>query len=172
PQHGGFADARPAQQQNAFARLDDVPDDVDGAEHRPADAARQAHDVAFAVADGRDAVQRGLDAGPVVVAELADPAHHVVDVLPGHGLVATVNAAVGEAGFGPPPQVQHDFQKLGQVVQADEHVPHAGRQHVQQLFQVVDDFFALGHESSPRPDDAHGGSVPLAQQAAHFAASV
>ena len=55
-------------------------------------------DPALAVADRRDAVQRALDAGAVVVAELADAAHHVVDVFLADGDVGElVSRARGSA---------------------------------------------------------------------------
>ena len=69
-QHRRLADARPAEQQNALPDLDEVADDRDRAEHGAADAAGQADDAPGAVANRRDAVQRPLDAGAVVVAEM------------------------------------------------------------------------------------------------------
>ena len=60
-------------EQDAAARVDDVADDGHGAEHGPADAAGDPDDASFAIADGRDSVQRALDAGAVVVAEGPDP---------------------------------------------------------------------------------------------------
>src|SRR5690606_27871627 len=145
PQHGRLADSGPAKEQDAFAAFDHVPDDVDGAKHGAPDAAGEADDGALAVADRGDAVQGALDAGPVVVAKLTDPAHHVVDVLPGHRFLAQVDETVGKAGFRAAPQVQHDLQELREVVHSDQNIPDIGRQHVQQLLQVVHDFLALGH---------------------------
>src|SRR5690606_2012956 len=122
-----------------------VPDDVDGAKHGAPDAAGEADDGALAVADRGDAVQGTLDAGPVVVAKLADPAHHVVDVVPGHRSLAQVDETVGKAGLRAAPQVQHELQERREVVHADQNVPDIGRQHVQQLLQVVHNFLTLAH---------------------------
>ena len=76
-----LADARAAHHQDAAARLDDVANDRDRAEHGAADAAGDADDAALAIADGRDAVQRALDARAVVVAERADALDDILDVL-------------------------------------------------------------------------------------------
>src|SRR5690606_38930115 len=87
PQLRGLADARAAEEQDAPPALDEVLDQVDRAEDGAADSQCQADDVAFAVAYRRDAVQRALDAGPVVGAELTDRVDDVVDLLAGHRLV-------------------------------------------------------------------------------------
>ena len=61
--------------------LDEVVDDVDGAVHRPADAAGEARRCAPArLRIARDAVQGALDPGAVVIAEVADALDHVLDV--------------------------------------------------------------------------------------------
>ena len=70
-----LADARAPQQQDALVLGDDVLDDVDGAVDGAPDAASQPDHIALAVADGRDAMQRAFDAGPVVLAKIA----HVLD---------------------------------------------------------------------------------------------
>ena len=72
-------------------------DDLDGAEDGPPDAAGEAHDLAVAVADGADAVQRALDAGAVV---LAEGAHVVDDVLD----VARLDLRSSRTSSPPPPK--------------------------------------------------------------------
>src|SRR5205814_5380575 len=80
----GLADARPAEQQDALPRFHDVPDDL----HRPVDRAshpeREAHDLAGAVPEGADPMERPFDARAVVTAELADARDDVGEVFSGH----------------------------------------------------------------------------------------
>ena len=71
-QHRRLADARPAHDQDRLPGLDEVVDDLDRAVDGPPDPAGQPDDLAVAVADGADAVERPLDAGAVVVAERPD----------------------------------------------------------------------------------------------------
>ena len=111
-QHGGFADARPAQQQDALAALDDVFDDVDGAVHGAAHAAGEADHVAAPVADAADAVQRALHAGAVVGVEVADAGDDVVEVGLVDLFVRQHHLAVGVAGRGHAPQVEDHFQQF------------------------------------------------------------
>ena len=81
-QHRRLADARPAHDEHRLARTRRGRSiDLDGAEDRAPDAAGEADDLAAPVADGRDAVQRALDAGAVVLAERADVVDDVLDVL-------------------------------------------------------------------------------------------
>ena len=72
------------EQADRLAAADHVEDDVDRAVHRAADAARQADDPAGAIADRADAVQRLLDAGPVVGAERREPRSDVRDIFRRH----------------------------------------------------------------------------------------
>ena len=82
-QHGGLAHARPPQQQNAFAREHQVFNNLRRAIHRAPHAARQPDDFSLPVANGRDAVQRALDAGTVVRIKLAQAGHHCLNVCDG-----------------------------------------------------------------------------------------
>ena len=83
-EHRRLADARPAHDEDRLPGLDEVLDDLDRPEDGLADAAGEADDLAVAVADRRDAVERPLDARPVVVAEAADVVDDVSDVRLGH----------------------------------------------------------------------------------------
>ena len=60
-----------ANNEDALPGFDQIGDDVDRAIDRPAYADRQADDFAAAVADRRDAVQRPLNAGAIVVIKVA-----------------------------------------------------------------------------------------------------
>src|SRR6266508_904703 len=79
-QHGGFADAGTAEQQDALPALHDVANDVDGPVDSAADAAGQAHHLAGAIADGADPMEGAFDPGPVVVAERTDVVDDVGDI--------------------------------------------------------------------------------------------
>src|SRR6202022_3476829 len=74
-----FAHAWAAHHEDAAARLDNVANNGDRAIDRAPHAARDADDAAFAIADRRDAMQRALDAGPIVVAKNADALDDVLD---------------------------------------------------------------------------------------------
>ena len=89
-QHRRLADARPAHDQDGLPGLDEVVDDLDRPEHRATDPAGQSDDLAVAVADGADPVERPLDARPVVVAERPDVVDH-------EGNVRLADLAVEEA---------------------------------------------------------------------------
>ena len=78
-QHRRLAHAGPPQQEHAAPRLGQVVDDLDRAEHRPPDARGQPDDLAFAVADRRDAVQRPLDARAVVLPKVPDALRHQLE---------------------------------------------------------------------------------------------
>src|SRR5207245_11615198 len=67
PQHRGLADPGAAQEQDALSAYDHVLDDVDRAGDGPADPAGDADDLPRAISYRRDAMQRALDPGAVVV---------------------------------------------------------------------------------------------------------
>src|SRR2546427_119948 len=67
----------------AAARLDDVADALHRSVDRSADPQREADDLARPVAERADAVERALDPGAVVAAELPDVADHIRQVFRG-----------------------------------------------------------------------------------------
>ena len=77
PEHRRFTHSGPAQQQDVLAGKRQVFDDLDGAEDRPAHPAGDADDLSSPVADSRDAMERALDPGAVVLSEIADALNHV-----------------------------------------------------------------------------------------------
>ena len=103
-QHRGLADARAAHDEHRLPGLDQVVDDLDGAEDGAPDAAGQADDLAAAVADGGDAVERPLDARAVVVAERADVLDHGLDVGLGDLAVEQDDLAPGKRASGRRPR--------------------------------------------------------------------
>ena len=111
----------------------------DRAEDGAADAAGEADDPAAAVADARDAVQRALDAGAVVFAELADARDDVLDVALGDLALAEHDLPAGEAGLRQAAEVHDDLQQLVLVGAVAQRVADVRRQGVEQQVQVVGD---------------------------------
>ena len=79
-QHRRLADARAAEQTDRLPAAQHVEQDVDRAVNRAPDAARKTDDLAGAVANRADAVQRLLDAGAIIGAERRDARADVRDV--------------------------------------------------------------------------------------------
>ncbi len=127
----------PAEDQKGLPGLDDVADDVDGAEDRATDAAGQPDDLARSVADGADAVERTLDAGPVVVAEHADVVDDVRDVGVGDLAVEQVLLAGREARLRPAAEVHHDLEQVGTVREAAQPIADLRRQRLHEGIEVV-----------------------------------
>ena len=131
--------------------LDEVVDDLDGPEDRPADAAGEADDLAAPVADGADAMERALDAGAVVVAEGADVVDDVLQVglddlaLEEHGL-----AAAAEASLRAPAEVHHDLDQVALRRQGLQGGDELGRQGGEQSVEVVGHLAELGASARAR----------------------
>src|SRR6266550_6466829 len=60
-------------------------------------------------------MQRALDAGPVIVAELPDVVGHVVEVGTRHWVVGQQHLASGHASFRLAAEVEHDLQQLARI---------------------------------------------------------
>ena len=153
-QHRRLADARPAEDEERLPGLDDVADDVDGAEHRAADAAGEADDLAGAVADRADAVERPLDAGAVVVAEDADVVDDVRDIGLGDLPVEQVLLAGREPRLRPAAEVHHDLEQVGPVGEPSQAITDLGRECLHQGIEVVGRLAAC-HVSSRLPFARH-----------------
>src|SRR4029077_16774266 len=108
-QHRGLADARPPQQQDALAADHDVADDLARAGDRAPDAHGEAGDPAGPVADRGHAVQGALNAGPVVISELADVVGDVVEVRSRDGPIGQQDLAPGHASLRLAAEVEHDL---------------------------------------------------------------
>ena len=137
-QHRRLADARPTHDQDRLPGLDEVVDDLDRAVDRPADAARQADDLAAAVADGADPVERPLDAGPVVVAERADVLDDEGDVGVGDLALEEHHLRIGEAGLGPTTEVHDDLDQRLAILEPVHGLDDLGRDGCEQGVEVVD----------------------------------
>jgi hypothetical protein len=109
-QQGCFADAGAPKQQDAFAVHDQVVNDCQGALNRPANPTCQADNIALPVADRRDAVQGAGNAGPVIVAEIAEARRYIRQIGGSNLLVAQITLAIDKTGGGQPPQIEHDFE--------------------------------------------------------------
>jgi len=135
-QHRRLADARAPQQQDALPADDHVLDDVDRAGDGPADPAGDAHDLAAAIADHRDAVERALDASPVVVTERSDPARDELEVFRGDRRLVEDHLVVGKAGLGLAAQVEHHFQQQTLVIEAFDRPVDVRRQRLEELVEL------------------------------------
>ena len=110
-QHRRLADAGASEQQNAFARLDQIANDRDRAVHGAPDAAGETDDIAGSIADRGNAVQRALDTGAIVVAERADPVGDVNEILSRDIDIREQDLLVRVPGFGNPAQIEHDLDQ-------------------------------------------------------------
>src|SRR5450755_3792789 len=134
-QHGGLAHARPAQKQDGLAGSYDVKNDIDGAVDRASDAARQADDLAVAVAQARNTVQRLLDAGAVVLAEFADARNHCADVVSADRRLGKVEIVVGKACFRQATEVEDDLDEILEVREVDQRLPDGRREDVEECVE-------------------------------------
>ena len=136
-EHGGLADARPAHDQDRLPGLDVVRDDLDRPVDGAADPAGQPDDLAVAVADRADAVERALDARAVVVAERADVVHDVGDVAIADLAIEQRDLGRRVAGLRPAAQVQHDLDQGLAVRQRMDRLHDLRRQRRQEHVEVV-----------------------------------
>src|SRR5205823_2979308 len=113
-----------------LAADDDVADDLTRAGHGAADAHRQSDDAPGTVANRGDAVERTLDAGPVVVAELTYVVGHMLQVGRRDRMVGQQHLAPGNARFRLAPEVEHDLEQLtgvGALVQGPRELSGSAR---------------------------------------------
>jgi len=115
-------------------------DDLDRTEHGPADAAGQPDDLAVAVADGADAMERPLDAGAIVVAERPDMLDDERDVRLDDLALQQAHLRIGEAGLGPAPEVHDDLDEGGPIREGVDRRHDLGRQRSEQSIEIVDRF--------------------------------
>jgi hypothetical protein len=138
-QHRRLADAGAPEEENAFAAEDEVFDDADGAVDGAADAQREADDLAAAVADAGDAVQRPFDTGAVVVAKVADVFGDVLEVLFGDLAVAEHDFAAGVARLREAAKVHDDFEQVDAAGLLAQEFADVGGQRLKQQIEVVGD---------------------------------
>ena len=104
---------------------------------------RQTDDLAVPVADRADAVERPLDAGPVVVAERPDVLDDVADVGLRDLALQERDLAVGEARLGPPAEIEDHLDQRLLVGQRVDGLDDLRRQRRQQGIEVVDRLAAI-----------------------------
>mmetsp|Transcript_8351 Transcript_8351/g.38043 ORF Transcript_8351/g.38043 Transcript_8351/m.38043 type:complete len:446 (-) Transcript_8351:530-1867(-) len=123
--HGGLADARPAEEQDGLVARQHVLNHLHVASHRPADPAGEPHDLSTPVPDGRYAVQGTLDPRPVIPAEITDGRLRRVQVRLRDHLVAEklVGDVAGEPRLGPAAEVEDDLEELVPVGVRPKYAP-------------------------------------------------
>ena len=162
PEHGGLANAGTAEEEDVLAGEGEVFDDLDGAVDGTAHAAGDPDHLSLPVAYGRDAVEGALDAGPVVVAEIADLVGDVIEVAAADFFLVKVQVAGQEAGLGGPAQIEHHFEEFDDVVPFPKLVGNPGRQHLQQHIQLP--LHRPFHRRQFRPPRAPCREIPPARQ--------
>ena len=135
-QHGRLAHARLAEQQDALSRSYDVLDDADGAVDRSPDANGQPDDLPGAVAYGRDAVQRPLDARPIIGPERADVLRDVFEIVVVDLAVAEDDGVIREPRLRHPSEIKDDFEKLVAVFPVYQPFRDPGRELFDDLLEV------------------------------------
>ena len=149
-QHRRLSHTRPAEEEDAPSRLDDVADDLDGAVNGSADAERQSDDLSGTVPQRADAVQGSLDTGTIVAPELADMRDHICEVLGGHLALRQHLFTAGETRFGEPTEIHDDLEQALQSVQRAHALRQVGRESPEQRFELV----ALLHSTIEHIDPA------------------
>eukprot|EP00982_Pelagococcus_subviridis_P005935 29905-Pelagococcus_subviridis.AAC.4 len=123
----------PPEKQTRFARAEQVLYHVDVAVHRASDPAGQPDDLPGAVAYARYPVQRPLDPGAVVAAEIADARLRLAQILRRHGRRAKAlvrDGVADEARDGTPPEVEDHLDEARAVRVAHQHLAHVRREHL------------------------------------------
>jgi uncharacterized membrane protein (DUF4010 family) len=163
-QLGGLANARPAQQQEAVSRLDQIADQVNRPRHGAAHAQGQADDIAAAVANGGDPVQGPFDSGAIVGTKVSGPFDDVVQLFPCHGLPGEIQGLVGESRLGCATQIHDDLQERC-IGQAGHSILQALGQAADQEMEVVGEG-AFVHDVGFRN---RSGDSPVAYMGVHGA---
>jgi hypothetical protein len=139
-EHRRLADPGAAHDQDRLPGLHEVRDDLDGAVHGAPDPARQPDDLAAAIADRADAVERPLDAGAVVVAEQADVLHDEGDVGVVDLAIEEHHLRIGEAALRPAPEVHDDLDQRLAILERVHGIDDLGWERREQSVEVVDRF--------------------------------
>src|ERR1035437_307346 len=143
-QHRGLADARPAHDQDRLTGLDEVVDYVDRAVYGTTDAARQTEDLAGAITNRADAVERPFDARAVVVAECADVVDDVLDIGFADLPFEESDLAFREARFGLAAEIHDDFDQLRSIGQLLNRSQYVGRESAEEQAKIIDQLAPTG----------------------------
>jgi hypothetical protein len=126
-QHGCLADTGTSEQQNALARLDNVPNNVHRAKDGTTDTARETDNAALAIADRRNAMEGARDARAIVSGKVAYARGDIVNVGFCDLMLGEVFLTMRKASFGFASEVQYDFDKVLGVVDLIERHLKLGR---------------------------------------------
>ena len=97
-------------------------------------------------------MQGAFQAGPVVVAKIADLLHQMIQVFPANLLLVQCYVAGGKAGLRDTTQVQHYFQQFFQIFLFKQAILDPLRQHLQQSFQFFLDQLLRCCQFMPPPE--------------------
>jgi hypothetical protein len=141
-QHGRFSNTGTAKKEETLSGFDQITNDGNGSIDRATDAAGEAYNLPAPVANGGDPVKRALDAGAVVITELADARGNVFDLLTGDIHVTDVVFSVLEAGFGTTAEIHDDLDKASAGTidsKLVDTISNTRRQDRQKVIQIVGD---------------------------------
>jgi hypothetical protein len=136
-QQGGLAHARPAEDEHRFARFDNVLNDIDGAIDGAANAQGQTDDGRTPVADGRDPVQRPLDAGAIICIELTRAFVDIIDLGARHFSFAQTDLMIYKTRGGDSPQIKDDLEQVLRVVGSLHRVADVERKDIEKGIEIV-----------------------------------
>src|SRR5262249_42602575 len=104
--------------------------------HGAPHTAGEADDLAAAIADGADAVQRAPDARAVVVPKEPDPFYHVRQVITGHSLHAERRLGPQKARLRFPSEVKNNLEQVVAVGPMRQRLLNAWWQHGEQVVEI------------------------------------
>src|SRR5579884_1799833 len=126
-QESRFAHTGATKNQDRLALFHNVTDQGNTAKYRTPNTARQADDLAFAVAHRADTVQSPFDTSAIIVAKFADTLNHVFKVSVGHRLCTKDHLPFWESALGLPTEVHHDLQQFSSVIEPIDRIVDARR---------------------------------------------
>ncbi len=135
-EHRRLPNSRAAEQEDALSADDHILDNVDRPGDGPTHAAGQADNLATAVADRGNAVERPLDAGPVVVTEGANARGYELEVFRGDGRVVEDDLVVRKASLGLASEVEHHLQQQPLVIETLDRPVEMWRQRLEEQVEL------------------------------------
>jgi hypothetical protein len=108
----GLADPWATHEEQGLTTVQQIADHGDRSVHRPSDATGESDHVSGAVADGTDAVESSLDAGPVVTTEGPQPLQHGGQIGPGDRCPPELHDAPWITGLGDAAEIEDNLEQL------------------------------------------------------------
>jgi hypothetical protein len=136
-QHRRFADTRPAQEQDALSRFDNIAYDFDRSIHGASNPAGQSHDFALTVTDAGNAVERSGNARPVIVRKLADSRNDVLNIVVIYFSRIESDRLIYKACLWSASQIEYNLEQIRISMELAKMGLHVSRQNIQQGFQTV-----------------------------------